>query len=137
MVLTERQKKELNLAIFEYFSAEGSAFPLTIEALKAEADIDVTSLDLSKGILEKKWTSVVRLQRKVMELETKIESMQHQSMNGSLRPGSALPTGRHKGNTYYVQITYELMQDFALITQTHHPAHLTIGTYQEAPRSIR
>lgn len=137
MVLTERQKKELNLAIFEYFSGEGPGFPLTIEALKAEADIDVNSLDLSKGILEKKWTSVVRLQRRVMELETKIESMQHQSINGSLRPGSALPTGRHKGNTNCVQIMYVLTRDLTLITQTHHPVHLTIGTYPEARRSIR
>lgn len=94
MVLTERQKKDLNLAIYEYLLSEGTGFSRTVEALKAEAAIDVESPDLSKCILEKKWTSVVRLQRKVMELEAKLESIQHQpSLNGALRPGSGLQAG--------------------------------------------
>lgn len=94
MVLTERQKKELNVAIFEYFLSEGTNFSRTVEALKSEGGIESDSPDLTKCILEKKWTSVVRLQRKVMELESKIESMQQQSsLNGSLRPGSGIQAG--------------------------------------------
>lgn len=93
MVLTERQKKDLNVAILEYLLSEGTVFSNTISALKDDAKImDVP--DLSRNILEKKWTSVVRLQRKVMELEAKLEGLQHQSsLNGSLRPGSGVQTG--------------------------------------------
>ena len=95
MVLTERQKKELNLAIYEYFLSEGTAFTRTAEALKDEALIDAETPDSSKCILEKKWTSVVRLQRKVLELEAKIAEMQQQqpSINGSHRPGSGIQAG--------------------------------------------
>ena len=95
MVLTERQKKELNQAIYEYFLSEGSTFIKTAEALKDEAMIESETTDTSKCILEKKWTSVVRLQRKVMELEAKIETMQQQqpSINGSHRPGSGIQAG--------------------------------------------
>ena len=93
MVLTERQKKELNLAILEYLVTEGAPYTRTVNALKEEAGITEVP-DLSRCILEKKWTSVVRLQRKVMELEAKLESAQSQSIvNGSLRPGSGIQTG--------------------------------------------
>jgi platelet-activating factor acetylhydrolase IB subunit alpha len=95
MVLTERQKKELNLAIYEYFLSEGTTFSRTAEALRDEASIEAEASDSSKCILEKKWTSVVRLQKKVMELEAKIETMQQQqpSINGSHRPGSGIQAG--------------------------------------------
>ena len=57
--------------------------------------IDAETPDSSKCILEKKWTSVVRLQRKVLELEAKIAEMQQQqpSINGSHRPGSGIQAG--------------------------------------------
>lgn len=93
MVLTERQKKDLNLAILEYLETEGASFSKTVSALKEEAGI-TEAPDLSRCILEKKWTSVVRLQRKIMELESKLESVQSQPLfNGSFRPGSGLQTG--------------------------------------------
>lgn len=94
MVLTERQKKELNVAILEYFLSEGITFSKTITALKEEGNIENEVTDLTKSMLEKKWTSVVRLQRKVMELEAKLEAFQSQSMsNQPLRPGYGLQTG--------------------------------------------
>ena len=72
---------------------EGALYTRTVNALKEEAEI-TEAPDLSRCILEKKWTSVVRLQRKVMELEAKLESAQSQSIvNGSLRPGSGIQTG--------------------------------------------
>ena len=43
---------------------------------KEEAEI-VGDIDTSKQILEKKWTSVVRLQKKVMELEAQIEELKY------------------------------------------------------------
>ena len=99
MVLTERQKKDLNVAILEYLLSEGSGFSSTVEALKQEAGITEVP-DLSRCILEKKWTSVVRLQRKVMELEAKLESSQSQaSFAGSFRPGSGIQAGQSRDKT--------------------------------------
>lgn len=73
MVLTERQKKELNEAILEYLLSEGGSFVRSIEAFRQEADLGGFS-DTGKGLLEKKWTSVVRLQKKIMDLEAQLAS---------------------------------------------------------------
>ena len=50
--------------MLEYF-VDNSLFPETVAALKREAQIDVPEGKAGKGLLEKKWTSVVRLQKKV------------------------------------------------------------------------
>ena len=79
MVLTDRQRHELHVGIYEYLkSREGDAFQQAADAL-AQADPDVIAAqDSSKGaqavmagstILEKKWTAIPRLQKKVLELE--------------------------------------------------------------------
>jgi platelet-activating factor acetylhydrolase IB subunit alpha len=88
MVLTERQKKELNMAILEYLISEGETFSGTISALRDEAKI-IDPPDLTKCLLEKKWTSVVRLQRRVMELEAKISTLQQNSSSNIFRTGGA------------------------------------------------
>lgn len=82
MVLTERQKKDLNEAILEYFLAEGAeTFGETIAALRREGQMD-SVVDSGKGLLEKKWTSVVRLQKKIMELEAQNTTLQQQCKSG-------------------------------------------------------
>lgn len=73
MVLTERQKKDLNEAILEYLLSEGTAFARTVEAFRQEANLTGV-VDSGKDLLEKKWTSVVRLQKKVMDLEAQLAS---------------------------------------------------------------
>ena len=69
MVLTDKQKHELHLAIFDYLSSEshGGAFASTVEAFQQDSGLasDVLAASSGKGMLEKKWTSVIRLQRKV------------------------------------------------------------------------
>ena len=75
MVLTNKQKEELNKAILEY--CINSKYLETAEKFKEETNTtfepppDKTNQDL----LEKKWVAIYRLQKKVMELETKIEQM--------------------------------------------------------------
>ena len=141
MVLTERQKKELNNAIFEYLSSEGTTFSRTVEALKSEGAIEGDSPDLTKCILEKKWTSVVRLQRKVMELETKIESMQQQSsLNGSLRPGSGIQAGPWMTLLFEFSQRHHNLQtvlkwSIADSSQILRQVRLIIGVYREDQRS--
>lgn len=78
MVLTDRQRQDLHIGIYEYFkSRPGEEFQKVAEAL---AEADPSAISKSNGdntsktpssapILEKKWTAVPRLQKKVMELE--------------------------------------------------------------------
>jgi len=63
----------------EYFSSEGANFAKTVAALREEAEIQDTNLDASKGLLEKKWTSVVRLQRKVISKKSYFTSLKYVS----------------------------------------------------------
>lgn len=71
MVLTDRQRADLHYGIYEYLSSQpGDAFAKAAAAL-AEADPEACSRpkDKSSNILEKKWTAIPRLQKKVLELE--------------------------------------------------------------------
>jgi len=89
MVLTSKQKEELNQAILDYLKSAG--YGESAEALQREAEVE--ELDLKRtGLLETKWTSVIRLQRKVMDLETKINQLQEEL--GS-KPTRAKTTGDH------------------------------------------
>ena len=82
LLLTERQRSDLNAAIFDYLTAQPEKFAKSILAFKEDAGItEVPPAD--KGLLEKKWTSVVRLQKKVMELEAKVETMKQSRGNVS------------------------------------------------------
>ena len=73
MVLTDRQREDLHAGIHEYLiSRPGGAFQRAAAAL-AEADPKArakTTNNVGKTpLLEKKWTAIPRLQKKVLELE--------------------------------------------------------------------
>eukprot|EP00118_Oscarella_pearsei_P028974 m.3384 g.3384 ORF g.3384 m.3384 type:complete len:303 (+) comp9333_c0_seq2:305-1213(+) len=80
MVLTERQKEELNYAIADYLKSQG--FEEALTKFKQEAGIGNDLDKKHSGLLEKKWTSVVRLQKKVMELETKLAEAEKEVTTG-------------------------------------------------------
>ena len=73
MVFTSKQKEELNKAILDYLKVSGYKSSADVFAKESETE----ELDAQKtGMLEKKWTSVVRLQKKVTkkkELKTKMK----------------------------------------------------------------
>ena len=90
VIITERQKKDLHTAILEYLLSEKEEFPRSIEVFKEEAKID-TEPDLTKCILVKKWTSVVRLQKQVLELQAKLDlALLNNSFSSQQRPGSVV-----------------------------------------------
>ena len=64
MVLSQRQREELNKAVADYLQSNG--YHDTLDAFKRETDMPGEVDKKFAGLLEKKWTSVVRLQRKVM-----------------------------------------------------------------------
>jgi platelet-activating factor acetylhydrolase IB subunit alpha len=72
MVLTDRQREDLHAGIYEYLVSRGEAFE---DAAKAFAVADPKAADKKTNnvgktpLLEKKWTAIPRLQKKVLELE--------------------------------------------------------------------
>ena len=64
MVLTDKQKHELHEAILEYMMADPDKYAKSIAAFSEEASVDTGGIAI-KGLLEKKWTAVIRLQKKV------------------------------------------------------------------------
>eukprot|EP00736_Rhodelphis_marinus_P007648 Rmarinus@m.9455 len=80
MVLTSKSKQELHRAMYDYLVTNG--FHETADCFLKEAEMapDATGKKQAQDILEKKWSSVVRLQKKVMDLESKISQMDEESV---------------------------------------------------------
>ena len=127
MVLTERQKKDLNVAIWEYMIAEGGTFARTIEAFKEEAQLtEEGPPDMSRCLLEKKWTSVVRLQKQVLDLQAKLEANAAMGQtNGSIRPGAGLISSDGSSSAGCVSIDRQLPRGPAKTTLNGHRAPIT------------
>jgi len=102
MVLTKKQKEELHKSILNYLQEAG--FKDTFAIFQKEAGIDLDSS--LNGLLEKKWTSVLRLQKKVMELEGKLSVLEADgagrrkavSGDGLPRPPENFTLSGHRGN---------------------------------------
>eukprot|EP01133_Synstelium_polycarpum_P000194 gene194-233_t len=82
MVLTNKQKEELNGAILDYL--ESSNYTTTLEEFQKEVNIELDPK--KKGLLEKKWTSVIRLQKKVLDLEAKCTQLEEELNAGGRGP---------------------------------------------------
>lgn len=76
MVLTDKQRDDLHAGIYEYFLSRGDAYASVAEALAAVDPSVVTRHEGSNSsktpLLEKKWTAIPRLQKKVLELEKQV-----------------------------------------------------------------
>ncbi|GAA5881529.1 hypothetical protein JCM3774_002013 [Rhodotorula dairenensis] len=92
-ILTERQKDELHKSILDYLQTNG--FTETLSAFKAEArqpDFQPDPKAKWSGLLEKKWTSVIRLQKKIMDLESRNAQLSEElSSAPSKRPSASSP----------------------------------------------
>lgn len=73
MVLTQLQRTELHSAILDYLRSQG--LEKTAETFVGEANVPEPEKKID-GLLEKKWTSILRLQKKVQDLEKKVEEQQ-------------------------------------------------------------
>lgn len=81
MVLSQRQREELNKAIADYLTSNG--YDEALEAFKKETDMPGEVDKKYSGLLEKKWTSVIRLQKKVNELEAKLSEAEKEYISGA------------------------------------------------------
>ncbi|CBQ73553.1 probable platelet-activating factor acetylhydrolase ib alpha subunit [Sporisorium reilianum SRZ2] len=78
-ILSERQKDELHKSILDYFKTNG--LNDSYQTLMREAGQDGFVPDPKAkyaGLLEKKWTSVIRLQKKIMEMESRMAQLQEE-----------------------------------------------------------
>jgi len=80
MVLPNKQKEELNIAIGDYLQQNG--YSQTLDTFKEEASLSDEVEKKFVNLLEKKWTSVIRLQKKVMELESKVNEAKLELASG-------------------------------------------------------
>jgi len=80
MVLSQRQREELNKAVADYLSSNG--YLDALHSFQKEADMPGEVENKYAGLLEKKWTSVIRLQKKVMDLEAKLVETEKELKSG-------------------------------------------------------
>lgn len=78
-----------NKAIADYLGSNG--YMDALEAFKKEADMPGEVERKFGGLLEKKWTSVIRLQKKVMELESKLSEAEKEFIEGAPTRGKRSP----------------------------------------------
>ncbi|CDW57362.1 lissencephaly 1 [Trichuris trichiura] len=82
MVLSNKQKEELNRAIIDYLLSNG--YSDSLESFCREACLQPDQVDKKfAGLLEKKWVSVIRLQKKVMDLEAKLAETEKEYILGA------------------------------------------------------
>ncbi|KZP12726.1 dynein regulator [Athelia psychrophila] len=77
-MLSERQKDELHKSMLEYLHSNG--FRSAYDALQVDTGTEYTPDPKARfaGLLEKKWTSVIRLQKKIMDLENRNAALQEE-----------------------------------------------------------
>ncbi len=76
MVLTEKQRQELHRAILEYMKLNG--FEKSYQQFREDTKIPESEVP-SDNALEKKWTSILRLQKKIDELQGKLDQAKEES----------------------------------------------------------
>ncbi|PVU88556.1 hypothetical protein BB561_005783 [Smittium simulii] len=129
-VLTDRQKIELEKAILDFFSNQGYTESFNIFQKESNnQDFTSSQTDRYHNLLAKKWTSVIRLQKKIIELEKNNEELQKALKTSVLRyPSSqksieAIPKP---------PVKHILTQHRAPITRVKfHPQHAVLATASE------
>ncbi|KIS68592.1 putative lipoprotein-associated phospholipase A2 [Mycosarcoma maydis] len=78
-ILSERQKDELHKSILDYFKTNNlhESFATLMREANQEGFVPDPRAKYA-GLLEKKWTSVIRLQKKIMEMESRISQLQEE-----------------------------------------------------------
>ncbi|KAL7524065.1 hypothetical protein ACHAXR_001458, partial [Thalassiosira sp. AJA248-18] len=150
MVLTDKQRTDLHAGIYDYFLSRGPEFAECAEAL-AKADPDscaaadngkkssTTSSTSTAPVLEKKWTAVPRLQRRVLELERQIATNAkihaHRTGGdgggGSANPGGGMP-GRERRMIPRPPAVHTLQSHSAVVTTVAlHPVYTMAASGSE------
>ena len=154
MVLTDKQRSDLHAGIYDYFLSRGSEYAECAEALlKADPNSCQTPKSTEAGestskkstsslsstpILEKKWTAVPRLQRRVLELERQIATNAkiHAHRSGGATSadggGSGMMPGRERRMLPRPPATHTLQSHSAVVTTVAiHPVYTMAASGSE------
>lgn len=88
MVLTDSQRDALQSAVLEYLRSDERFGSTALEFSKALGLGENSTASKGTPILEKKWTSVVRLQRNVLTLEAKVKELESERAAGGFGGGN-------------------------------------------------
>jgi hypothetical protein len=126
-LLTTKQRDELDYSIYSYLNARGLS--KAAAAFADDASLADPTLNATKhtGLLEKKWTSVIRLQKKVLDLESKVAQLQEEVSLGPARrsagTGDWLPRAPEK---------HELQGHRSPVTKiAFHPVYTVLASASE------
>jgi len=111
MVLSQRQREELNKSIADYLQSNG--YHEALDAFLKETDMPGDVDKKYVGLLEKKWTSVIRLQKKVSELEAKLAEAEKEYISGAPTRDKRLLVNGYRGrqkNSALVVIGHQLLK---------------------------
>ncbi|PWZ00100.1 putative platelet-activating factor acetylhydrolase ib alpha subunit [Testicularia cyperi] len=78
-LLSERQKDELHKSMLDYLKSNGlnESFQVLMRETGQDGFVPDPKAKYA-GLLEKKWTSVIRLQKKIMEMESRMSQLQEE-----------------------------------------------------------
>lgn len=86
-MLSQRQKDELNRAIADYLLTNNYKETFDTFLKETNLPVDTCADKKNQGVLEKKWTTVVRLQKKIVELESQLDKKEQELANIGLGGG--------------------------------------------------
>ncbi|KAJ2800790.1 Lissencephaly-1 [Coemansia guatemalensis] len=129
-ILPERQLKELQKAMLDFMQSQG--YTESFAAFARETDNEgfvVEANDRHHNLLAKKWTSVIRLQKKIMDLETKLSKLQEDIRTGAVATRRASrasewlprPPAKHRLAQHQLPIT----------CVRFHPQYMVLATASE------
>jgi len=90
MVLTTSQQLELNKAIKEYLKTNG--YSNTLETFQDEANLPTESEKKHVGLLERKWITIIKMSKKIQQLEAQLHEVQHEARDRLGNPGKRDPS---------------------------------------------
>ena len=74
-MLTDNQRADLNAAVYEYLQKN---YTTSAEQFRNECSDDVTKTGSLTDVLERKWISIVRLTKRITELEGTVEHLNNE-----------------------------------------------------------
>ncbi|KAL5340695.1 WD40-repeat-containing domain protein [Aspergillus crustosus] len=130
-LLPTRQAEELHKAIVAYFSSISASecFETAREELPLGGNFDDVTCDRYKGVLEKKWTGIARLHKRIQTLEAKVSSLQAElDAAPSSRTRNQDPTNWLPGDR--TTHTFEGHRD-AITCVAFHPVYTSLASGSE------
>lgn len=130
-LLTDKQRKDLETCIYGYLSTITNDEELLGKLSETLQQTETTpeAHKQSALLLEKKWLSVIRLQRKVMDLESRLETAEREVAGGA---GRSNGLGASDPKTWLPKTSrFSLLHKQPVNAVAFHPFHSTLASASE------